>query len=224
MDCCDTDWVTFVDGDDWVDSDMCERFTQYLEKTKDEPDIYIFSGYRSYPDHEEGNCNEEGIKHYRTREEINQLQIDALTTFVIGKPDNIVPFDSAWGKFFNRSFLFKNDMYLYENIQTAGFILVFREHSQSMIGKKKGNVDTDIVFAIMSKIADGEKFDNVILVSGDGDYCKMVKYLIEKKRFAKLLAPNRHSTSSLYRPFTPKYVDFLDNPGVKNKIEHKKRS
>ncbi len=112
---------------------------------------------------------------------------------------------------------------LYEKIQTAGFILVFREHSQSMIGKKKGNVDTDIVFTVMSKIADKEPFDNVILVSGDGDYYKMVKYLIGKERFAKLLAPNRHSTSSLYRPFTPKYVDFLDNAGVKNKIEYKKK-
>ena len=112
---------------------------------------------------------------------------------------------------------------LYEKIQTAGFILVFREHSQSMIGKKKGNVDTDIVFTVMSKIADKEQFDNVVLVSGDGDYYKMVKYLIEKERFAKLLAPIRHSTSSLYRPFTPKYVDFLDNTGVKKMIEYKKK-
>lgn len=113
---------------------------------------------------------------------------------------------------------------LYEKIQTSGFILIFREHSQSMIGKKKGNVDTDIVFTVMSKIADAEQFDNIILVSGDGDYYKMVKYLVEKGRFAKLLAPNRHSTSSLYRPFTPRYVDFLDNPDVKNKIEYKKKN
>ena len=112
---------------------------------------------------------------------------------------------------------------LYEMIQAAGFILIFREHSKSMLGKKKGNVDTDIVFTIMSKIVDGENFDNVILVSGDGDYYKMVKYLIEKNRFGKLLAPNRHSTSTLYRPFTPKYVDFLDNTDVKKKIEYEKR-
>lgn len=111
---------------------------------------------------------------------------------------------------------------LYELIQKAGFILVFREHSQSMIGKKKGNVDTDIVFTIMAKIADNENFDKVVLVSGDGDYYKMVNYLIGKSRFCKLLSPNRHSTSSLYRQFTPKYVDFLDNVGVKRKIEYRK--
>lgn len=113
---------------------------------------------------------------------------------------------------------------IYELIQEAGFILVFREHSRSMLGKKKGNVDTDIVFSVMSKIADGEKFEQVVLVSGDGDYFKMVRYLVEKERFCKLLSPNRHSTSSLYRVFTPKYVDFLDNKGVKNKIAYKKRN
>lgn len=107
---------------------------------------------------------------------------------------------------------------LYESIQEAGYILIFREHSQSMIGKKKGNVDTDIVFMIMAKIADREDFGQVVLVSGDGDYFKMVRYLINNNRFRKLLSPNRHSTSSLYRVYTPKYVDFLDNGGLKGKI------
>ena len=111
---------------------------------------------------------------------------------------------------------------VYESIQDAGFILVFREHNQSMIGKKKGNVDTDIVFTIMAKIADQENFDQVVLVSGDGDYFKMVRYLVNKNRFRKLLSPNRHSTSSLYRVYTPKYVDFLDNEGIKRKIGYNK--
>ena len=69
----------------------------------------------------------------------------------------------------------------------------------------------------MSKIADNEPFDDAVLVSGDGDYFKMVQYLVNKNRFCKLLSPNRHSTSSLYRTYTPKYVDFLDNVGVKKK-------
>ena len=91
-----------------------------------------------------------------------------------------------------------------------------------MLGKKKGNVDTDIVFSVMQKIADGDKFDKVVLVSGDGDYFKMVKYLVDRDRFCKLLTPNRHSTSSLYRVITPMFVSFLDDSGVKRKIEYKK--
>lgn len=112
---------------------------------------------------------------------------------------------------------------LYSRIQEAGYILVFREHSLKMTGKKKGNVDTDIVFSVMQKLVDREKFDKVILVSGDGDYFKMVNFLIERDKFGKLLAPNRKAMSSLYRPFCPKYTDYLDRPQIKNKIEDKKR-
>ena len=36
---------------------------------------------------------------------------------------------------------------LYESIQAAGFVLVFRQHNSAMIGKKKGNVDSDIIFS-----------------------------------------------------------------------------
>lgn len=88
---------------------------------------------------------------------------------------------------------------LYENIQRAGFILVFREHHSSMIAKKKGNVDTDIVFHVMEKVAEQEIFDKVILVSGDGDYIKMVRYLISKNKLEKVLAPNSRSIPSLYK-------------------------
>lgn len=107
---------------------------------------------------------------------------------------------------------------LYRAIQEAGFILIFRKHTSGMAGHKKGNVDTDIVFAIMQKMVEQDEFDKVVLVSGDGDYYRMVEYLIKKGRFAKLLSPNRRSTSSLYRSFTPRYVDFLDNIDVQRKI------
>lgn len=58
----------------------------------------------------------------------------------------------------------ENNQSLYELIQSAGFIIVFREFNQEMISKKKGNVDTDIVFTMLSKIIDKEKFDKIILV------------------------------------------------------------
>lgn len=65
---------------------------------------------------------------------------------------------------------------LYEEIQRAGFILVFREHNSAMLGKKKGNVDTDIVFSIMKRLYLREEFDKVVLVSGDGDYKMLVDF------------------------------------------------
>lgn len=108
---------------------------------------------------------------------------------------------------------------IYRDIQEAGFVLMFRKHSLEMTGHKKGNVDTDIVFTIMAKIADREKFDKIILVSGDGDYYQTVDYLINKGRFGRLLAPNYRSMSSLYKKYIDRaYYSFLDEAGAKNKI------
>ena len=110
------------------------------------------------------------------------------------------------------------DKSLYEKIQKAGFILVFKEHSSVMLGKKKGNVDSDIVFQVMKKLIRKEKFDQIILVSGDGDYKMLVDFLIEEKKFKKILFPNRKFASSLYKSLGRKYFAYLEES--KNKIEN----
>lgn len=108
---------------------------------------------------------------------------------------------------------------MYDAIQNYGYVLVFREHFDGSKSGKKGNVDTDIVFSAMKKLADGEKFNKILLVSDDGDYWKMVNYFIEKGKFQKLLAPSRKNISSLYKKKTKDiYIDYLDKVDVKRKI------
>ena len=68
---------------------------------------------------------------------------------------------------------------LYSALQRFGYIVIFREHACGVLSHKKGNVDTDIVFLVMKKLVEKEDFDRVILVSGDGDYWRMVDYLIK---------------------------------------------
>ena len=108
---------------------------------------------------------------------------------------------------------------LYETIQTAGFILVFREHNSAMLGKKKGNVDSDIIFSVMKRLYMKENFTKVILVSGDGDYKALVDFLIEQGRFEKILFPNRKYRSSLYKSLSSRYFAYLDDADIKRKIE-----
>lgn len=107
---------------------------------------------------------------------------------------------------------------IYSGIQKAGFILVFKQHTLSMLGKKKGNVDTDIVFDIMKRICKKESFDKVVLVSGDGDYKSMVDFLINENKFKKILFPNRKYRSSLYKKLSNNYFAYLDDKDIKNKI------
>ncbi len=107
---------------------------------------------------------------------------------------------------------------LYTKIQESGFVLVFREHNAAMVGKKKGNVDADIVFSVMKKLYNEEEFDRIVLVSGDGDYKRMVDFLIEEKRFKKVLFPNKKFASSLYKKLGSEYFDYLDSKHIKTKI------
>ena len=112
---------------------------------------------------------------------------------------------------------------MYEEIQNAGFVLIFREHNPAMIGKKKGNVDSDIIFHIMKKIYKKEDFEKIILVSGDGDYKLVVDFLIEEGRFAKILFPDRSRASSLYKKIGAPYFDALDAVDVRNKIQRNEK-
>ncbi|MFH1611183.1 MAG: NYN domain-containing protein [Patescibacteria group bacterium] len=113
---------------------------------------------------------------------------------------------------------------LYSEIQEAGFILIFKQHTATMQGKKKGNVDTDIVFHIMKKLYKQEFFNKIILVSSDGDYKILVDFLVEEKRLKKLLFPNKQFASSLYKKMGSEFFDYLDQGDVKNKIKKEKGS
>ena len=112
---------------------------------------------------------------------------------------------------------------LYDEIQESGFIIKFREHNTVMFGKKKGNVDIDIVFEIMKKLYKKEDFDKVVLVSGDGDYKKLVDFLIEENKFEKILFPNKKFASSLYKELGSEFYDWLENKSVKHKIIKQKK-
>jgi len=113
----------------------------------------------------------------------------------------------------------ENNQDLYNSIQESGFVLSFRKHNSAMLGKKKGNVDTDIVFLAMKKLYKKDNFDKIVLVSGDGDYKRLVDFLIEENKFKKLLSPNKKFMSSLYKKLGSEYFDYLDKKNIKNKIE-----
>jgi len=118
----------------------------------------------------------------------------------------------------------ENDV-LYEKIQEAGFILIFREHHVLMDGHKKGNVDSDIILDIMKKLYKQEVPNKVILVSGDGDYKRLVDFLIEENKFERILFPNQKYSSSLYKKISNYYFTNLGAEGIRKKIgmQNKKR-
>jgi len=109
---------------------------------------------------------------------------------------------------------------LYNNLERAGFILYFRAHPESLKSDKKGNIDCDIIFNLMKKLVLDEPFGKAYIISGDGDYKKMVDFLIQRNKFGKMLFPNTGHASSLYELLGSEYYDFLDSSDVKAKIAY----
>ena len=108
---------------------------------------------------------------------------------------------------------------LYTELQSAGFILVFKPTIQYFEnGKKtaKGNVDAELVLWAAAK--EFENYDNAVLVSGDGDFACLIEYLIAKDKLLNVITPNRQY-SSLLRPFD-KHVVRIDK--FRSSIEYQR--
>ncbi len=112
----------------------------------------------------------------------------------------------------------KNDD-LYKNLQKAGFIVIFKEHAQKAKSAKRGNIDTDLVFEVMKNLLENPSFSKVLLISGDGDYHKLIHYLVTKGKFKKILFPNKAFASSLYKQMGSEGFDYLEN--IKTYINEK---
>ena len=77
---------------------------------------------------------------------------------------------------------------IYKHLQELGYTLVFKEVIFDGEGKAKGNCDADIVVLAMQDAYEN-KFNKAILVSSDGDYTPLVKFLISKDKIDTVISP-----------------------------------
>lgn len=63
----------------------------------------------------------------------------------------------------------------------------------------------------MKTYIEDDSMSKVILVSGDGDYKRVVDFLIEKGKFKKIFHPNKMFASSLYKSLGSEFYDYLEN-------------
>ena len=96
---------------------------------------------------------------------------------------------------------------LYTALQEFGYILVFKPTLKLPEGKVKGNVDAELVLQAMIEFNNYEK---ALIVTGDGDFHCLVKYLLKKEKLLKLMIPNRNKYSSLFRKMMP-HIVFMNN-------------
>ncbi|MDB5181414.1 MAG: hypothetical protein JWP13_177 [Candidatus Saccharibacteria bacterium] len=94
---------------------------------------------------------------------------------------------------------------LYEQLHDAGYMIVLKptydmtkpqpdpnapeakEKPEEEKKPVKGNIDADLVLWAMKEMSN---YDQMILVSGDGDFYSLVEYMESKKRLHKILTPS----------------------------------
>ncbi len=92
---------------------------------------------------------------------------------------------------------------LYENLEKIGFELVFRPMYSG-----KANVDNDIVLHAVDR---QNEYDNLVLVSNDGDFYNLIKYIKDKNKFKNIVSPSRENCSKLLRKIANNKIIFLDD-------------
>ncbi len=108
--------------------------------------------------------------------------------------------------FYHIGYIPKNND-LYTRLQEAGFILKFKPTIPDDAGKPKGNVDADLVLEVMLNL---NKFKKAVIVSGDGDYYSLVKYLYKHDKLKRVLVPNKSECSGLLEQEAREKIDYMD--------------
>ena len=85
---------------------------------------------------------------------------------------------------------------LYRALRKAGFILVFKRTKINKDNCIIGNVDSDLIFHTLIKI---NNFYKAIIIAGDDDYYRLLKYLIYYKKLSKILIPSKKDCPKLFK-------------------------
>lgn len=107
---------------------------------------------------------------------------------------------------------------LYSSLQKAGFVVMFKPTLPDKDGRVKGNVDADLVLQAMIDYKDNN-FDKAIIVTSDGDFYSLVKYLYEQKRLLFVISPYIKTCSALLKKSAKEKIIFMDN--LRKKLEYK---
>ncbi|MDD3399834.1 MAG: NYN domain-containing protein [Candidatus Paceibacterota bacterium] len=110
---------------------------------------------------------------------------------------------------------------LYRDLQNWGYVVVFKPTLPDGVGDVKGNCDAELVLQAVSDTYE-LLYDSAVVVTGDGDFACLVKFLKEKMKFRVVLSPNYKKASVLLRRTAPDNMVFLDR--LKNRLKYEKNS
>lgn len=105
---------------------------------------------------------------------------------------------------------------LYSELQKAGYVLVFKPTIPDDDGNVKGNIDADLVLQAM---IDFPNYNKATIVSSDGDFYSLVKYLYQNGKLHFVMSPYVKTCSTLLKKEAKEKIIFMNN--LRKKLEYK---
>lgn len=106
---------------------------------------------------------------------------------------------------------------MYFALKKDGYDLVFRPTLRDKKGNIKGNCDVSLSVKCMIEF---DNFDKAIIVTGDGDFYCLIRYLKKKDKLLKIGIPNKRRYSALLQKFHRFFFHICD---LRHKLEYKKK-
>lgn len=95
---------------------------------------------------------------------------------------------------------------LYLMLQRSWFVVVFKEILTMEWGEVKGNIDAELILQAM---IDYDRYDQALIVSGDGDFTCLLRYLGQNNKLLGILAPYEKGLSSLIQKLVGDKIEYL---------------
>lgn len=151
--------------------------------------------------------------------------VNKIFAFIDSQNLNLGIIDQGWKLDFKRFLIYLKEKYgvekaflfigyipenqrLYDFLKKSGYKLIFKPTVLDGEGKAKGNVDAELV--LYSVRIEYENYDKAVIVSGDGDFQCLVKFLAKEKKLLKVLVPNQKKYSKLLSEYR-KYLVFMND-------------
>lgn len=124
----------------------------------------------------------------------------------------------------SKAFLFigyiRGNEKMYQQLKSYGYQLVYKPTIKDSFGKAKGNTDAELV--LHASAIEFNNYDKAVVVSGDGDFNCLYKFLSEKKKLGRIIIPNLKAQSSLLKDFE-NYKTFLEYERFKLEYKNYKK-
>lgn len=110
---------------------------------------------------------------------------------------------------------------LYTYLQELGFTLIFKEVIYDGIGKPKGNCDADLVLRATRDTYENN-FDKAIIITSDGDYASLIKFIQEKGVLLVVLSPSICKKCSILLKRTGVKISYINDQRSILEIQNEK--